>query len=283
VKKVLLVGGTGHLGREIAAELIRQGYDVAAIVRNEQRKSILENSIRNYIIADVTKPTQLRNVCNGIDIVVSSLGKSVSPNDKSKPSFRQIDFEANSNILNEAIKGNVKKFVCVSAFGAENNQHLEYFKTHHDFSEKLKTSGIDYTIVKPPAIFTSFLDLIDMARKGRLMTMGKGDKLTNPISENDLAKICVDGILQNNVEIEAGGKTIYSRKQVNEIIQTLVNPTGKVRSMPVPVIRLFLPLLKIMNRNLFDKISFFIEVTQHDTIAPQIGETTLEEWVSKNK
>jgi uncharacterized protein YbjT (DUF2867 family) len=282
MKKVLLVGGTGQLGKKIAAELIQQGYAVTALVRNEEKKSVLGNIISEFIVADITQSGQLTGICKGIDIVVSSLGKSVSIHDKSKPTFRQIDFEANSTILNEAVKECVQKFVYVSAFGAENYLHLDYFKVHHDFSEELKASGINYTIVKPPAIFSSFLDLVDMAKKGRLMTMGKGDKVTNPIDASDLAKICIEGINRDNTITEAGGKTVYSRQQINEIIQQEIRPTGKVRRVPVGPIRLLSPMLKIINRNLYDKIAFFLEVTQHDTLAPKIGTTTLEEWVKRN-
>lgn len=283
LKNVLLIGGTGNLGRKIAEALVHHGYEVTALVRNEERKSVLKNIVNQFIITDVTKPLQLTGVCKGIDVVVSSLGKSVSLNDKSKATLRQIDFTANSSVLNEAIKEGVRKFVYVSAYGAENYLHLYYFKVHHDFSEKLKASGIDYTIIKPPAIFSSFLDLVDMAKRGRLITVGKGDKKTNPIDASDLAKICVRGIEQTNTVIETGGKAIYTRQQINEIIQNEIDPSKKVRSIPVELIRFFIPLLKILNRNLYDKIAFFIEVTQHDTIAPKIGETTLEEWVKVNK
>lgn len=281
MKKVLLFGGTGHLGRKIAASLQQKRHEITAVVRNKQREEVLAGIASHFIIADVTNPEQLSGICHGYDCVVSSLGKSVSPDDKSKPSFRKIDYEANSAILADAIKCGVQKFVYISAFGAEKNLHLEYFRVHHEFSEKLKASGINYTIVKPPALFSSFIDLVNMARKGRLITMGKGDKLTNPIDESDLAAICSEVMNQNNRTIEAGGKTIYSRRQINDIIQQHVNPKGKVRTVPVSMIRMGLPVIKAISKNMYDKFAFFLEVTQHDTIAPQTGKTTLEEYLER--
>jgi uncharacterized protein YbjT (DUF2867 family) len=161
--------------------------------------------------------------------------------------------------------------------------HLDYFRAYHDFSEQLKASGINYSIIKPPAIFSSFLDLVEMAKKNRLITMGKGDKVMNPIDATDLAKICVDEICRENAVTEAGGKMVYSRQQINEIIQKEINPAGKVKNIPVGFLRLLTPVLKIFNRNLYDKIAFFLEVTQHNTVAWKIGTTTLEEWVKSNK
>jgi uncharacterized protein YbjT (DUF2867 family) len=279
MKNVLLFGGTGNLGKTIAAELKTQGFETTAVVRSQTKADEMKSLVKNCFVTDVTKPEQLENIGDGFDIVVSALGKSVSPNDRSKPTFFDIDFTANNNILREASNAKVKKFVYVSAFGAEKYTHLAYFKTHHDFSEKLIKSGIDYSIIKPPAIFSSFLDLIEMARKGRLINIGAGDKRTNPIYEGDLARVCVDSIGQTNAIIEAGGREILTRRQINEIIQNAVAPNKKVRSIPLWFFKFGLPLIKFFDKNSFDKFAFFAAVTQEDTIAPQIGETRLDEYV----
>lgn len=279
--KVLLFGSTGHVGKKTAEVLKQKGYHVTAVVRNQQKAESIGAYIDSFIVADITRPEQLRNICNGFDIVISSLGKSVSPNDRSKPKFRDIDLHANAAILKEAVAAKVSKFVYISAFHAEKLQHLEYFKVHHEFSQLLKNSGLNYSIIKPPAIFSSFIDLIGMAKKGKLLTVGKGDKTTNPIYEGDLAKIIIESIPQTNVEIAAGGKRVYSRRQINEIIQQKVQPDKKVGSLPIGLVKMSLPLMRIIDRNSFDKFAFFLEVMQDDLLAPKHGETTLEEYVEQ--
>jgi uncharacterized protein YbjT (DUF2867 family) len=279
MKKVLLFGASGNLGKEIAKELKQQDYEFTVVVRNKNKADELSNITNQYLIADVTNQHSLTGLCKGFDIIISSLGKSVSLNDKSKPGFRDIDFLANANILQEAIKSGVVKFVYISAFHSEKYLHLEYFKTHHDFSEKLKQSEIDYSIIKPPAIFSAFVDLIQLAKKGHLMNIGKGDKRTNPIFEGDLAIVCVNSIMETNKIIEAGGKNIYTRKQLNEIIQHIVNPHKKIKHVPIGIINFFLPLMKLINKNTFDKFAFFIEVMQHDVIAAEIGEMKFEDYI----
>lgn len=281
--KVLLFGATGHLGKEIGKEVKKQGYDLTVVVRNKDKALELSETTNQAIIADVTNANSLSKICNGFDVVISALGKSVSPNDKSKPSFRDIDLAANSNILAEARNAGVKKFVYVSAFQAEKYLHLEYFKVHHEFAEKLKQSGINYSIIKPPAIFSAFIDLIDMARNGKLINIGKGKHLTNPIFEGDLAEICVNSIKETNVIIEAGGTQVYSRAQLNEIIQKEVNPNKKIMSVPIGLIKMMLPIMKLFDKNSYHKFSFFIEVMLHDTIAPKIGKKKFEDYIKEKK
>jgi uncharacterized protein YbjT (DUF2867 family) len=277
--KVILFGATGNLGREIAKELVHQGYELTVVVRNEQKAKLLSLGATNRVIADVCNSASLENICTGQDIVVSALGKSVSPNDRSAHTFLQVDFEANKNILNEAGKAGVRKFIYISAFHSERYPDLEYFKVHHNFSELLKESGIDYSIIKPPAIFSAFIDMIEMARKGQLVNIGEGSKKTNPIYEGDLAKIAVDSIKNQNTVIEAGGKTIYTRRQLNEIVQHQVNGHKRLKNIPIALFKAALPVIKIFSRNTFDKFAFFLEVMQHDTIAPQRGVLTFEEYV----
>lgn len=281
MKKVILFGSTGNLGKEIAKELVKQGYDLTIVVRNEVKAKSLADITSKYIIADVCNKATLEHIFDKQEIVISVLGKSVSPNDKSKPTFREVDYSANADILNEATKAGIKKFIYISAFHSEKYLHLEYFKVHHDFSELLKKSGIDYSIIKPPAIFSTFIDMIEMAKKGQLVNIGKGDKRTNPIYEGDLAKITVDAINKENSIFEVGGKTIYTRKQLNEIVQNEVDSQKKIRKVPLGLFKITLPIIKLFSKNTFDKFAFFLEVMQHDTIAPQVGTMTFEDYVKQ--
>lgn len=283
MKKALLFGASGNLGQAIAKELITQGYGVVIVVRQKERAALLASVAPDFIVADVLNPASLKGICQGYDVVISALGKSVSPNDQSKASFYEVDFVGNLNILQEAQRSAVPKFVYVSAFHAEKYLHLDYFRVHHEFAERLKTSGLDYTIIKPPAIFSAFKDLMEMAKKGQLIHIGASDKKTNPIYEGDLAKICVAAIQEKHAVIEAGGKRVYTRKELNEIVQRAVNPTFKIRTVPLFAFKIILLLIKVFNKNLHAKFAFFDAVSQTDTIAPLRGEMSFEDYVSLQK
>ena len=256
MKKVVLFGSTGNLGKEIAKVLIKEGYDVTLVVRSKEKASTIKNISDKIIIANPCEKSNLSNCFIDQEIVISAFGKSVSPNDKSTSSFYEVDFLGNKNILEEAKKVGIKKFVYVSAFHSEKYQHLNYFKVHHEFSDLLIQSGINYSIIKPPAIFSAFVDMLELAKKGQLITIGDGNKKTNPIYEGDLATIIVHSILQKNLVLEAGGKHIYTRKELNEIIQKAINPTKKIRHVPFFLFSIALPLIKLFNKNTYDKFSF---------------------------
>ncbi|HEX2534137.1 MAG TPA: SDR family oxidoreductase [Chitinophagaceae bacterium] len=277
--QILLFGATGHLGRHIARELRRRGLPFTPVVRNEEKAAAVLPFATGCKVADVLNSEELKGICTGYDTVISALGKSVSPADRSKPSFDAVDLEANSRILEEAKAAGVGKMVYVSAFGAERHPDLTYFRVHQQFSERLMASGLDYAIIRPPALFSAFLDLAAMARQGRLANLGKGDRRTNPIWEGDVARICADALQQPNGIIDAGGPEVLTRREINRLIQQAVAPGKKLRTVPVWSIRALLPLIRRADRNTYDKLAFFLRVLQEDTIAPAAGNRRLEDYL----
>ena len=283
MKSILVFGSTGHAGRAIVRVLLSKGYTVTAVARQEAKARVLLPGVHHIIEADATRLETLRDICSGQDVIISALGKSVSPNDWSRPGFEEVDLQANLNILSEAQKAGVQQFIYISAFWAEKLRRLTYFRVHDDVSQALMKSGLTYAVVQPPAIMSSFIDLADMAKRGFLVTIGQGEHRTNPISENDLALVVESLIGQPSQTISAGGKHIYTRHEINEIIQQSVSPGRRVRRIPQWFLRAALPFWKIINRNMYDKLVFFDEVINHDLLAPQTGETSLEQYFEARK
>ncbi len=229
MKNVLLFGATGNVGFQIAKELQSRGYNTTAVVRTAAKTHLLTGVANGVIVVNLADFNNIIGLCKGYDIIISALGKSVSPFDRSKESFREIDFNINEAILKDAVNARVGKFIYISAYHAEKFNDLEYFRVHHEFSNLLIASSLNYSIIKPPAVFSAFKDLFPFAKKGQLVTLGYGDKTTNPIYEGDVATIVVDAINDFNTVIEAGGPEIHSRHEINVIIQKEIAPDKKVR------------------------------------------------------
>lgn len=70
MKKVLVTGATGFLGKYIVEELVEHGYQVRAFGRNSQVGQSLEDSSVSFFQGDLTKAEDLLEACQGMDIVV---------------------------------------------------------------------------------------------------------------------------------------------------------------------------------------------------------------------
>ncbi|WP_162054824.1 NAD(P)H-binding protein [Pontibacter pamirensis] len=278
MKKVLLAGATGHLGQHLLRELQLRGYTVTVLARSAARAAALSSTPHAVLLADATLSEQLKGCCEGIDVVVSALGKSISLEDKSRGSFHDIDFCANYSLLQEAKQAGVQQFIYISAFKAEQYPKLAYFKAHADFSEELRKSGISYRILQPTALFSAFDEVVAMARKGLIGSLGDGHYKTNPVFEGDLAKVAVQCIGQAAATIPIGGKSLYSRLELIQLACKAADYPGAIRSVPLGVVNTMLPMLRLFSRNLFDKVAFLVAVSSEDCVAPFVGEYTLEEY-----
>ncbi|MGX5820246.1 SDR family oxidoreductase [Chitinophaga lutea] len=272
---VLLLGGTGYLGREIATELYKHGYRSHALVRNMARAAAIRGLATRITKIKHLEPSHFE----GVDTVISALGKSVSPLDKSRFTFAEVDENIHLRAIRMAADAGVRKFIYVSVFNADMAPDLEYCRVHSEVENALAASRMEYTIIRPVALFSAFRDLFDMARKGRLMNLGKGRCRTNPIHEKDVAKLCVKAIDGRRRIIPAGGPVVYTRSEINEIIASSAGRKHNLLSVPAWPVKAVLPVLKMTDRNLYDKMKFFMRILETDVIAPVEGHMRFENYL----
>ena len=70
MKKVLVTGATGFLGKYVVDELVQHGYQVRAFGRNSKVGRSLENSSVSFFQGDLTKADDVLEACKGMDLVV---------------------------------------------------------------------------------------------------------------------------------------------------------------------------------------------------------------------
>ncbi|MFT2010838.1 SDR family oxidoreductase [Pontibacter sp. 13R65] len=278
MKTILLAGATGNLGMHLFQELKQQGYFVKVLARDYSKAEALTPAPDEILVADATDRESLKGACEGVDVVISAIGKSLRLQDRCKASFREIDFLANLNLLGEAEKSGVSQFLYISAFSASHYPHLAYFKAHADFAEALKQSPISHTILEPTALFAAFREVVAMASKGIIGHLGRGDKRVNPVYEGEVARAAVAAIGLPSQVIPIGGRRIYTRSKLIRLSCKTAGHKGLVPIIPYFALKAALPVVKLLKRNLYDKLAFLIAVTKEDFLAPPLGVLTLEEY-----
>ncbi|MGV3538399.1 MAG: SDR family oxidoreductase [Rufibacter sp.] len=284
METVLVLGGTGALGSCILEALKPLPYRVRATARTALKAEQLQPSVHEVVVCDPTQPHTLTSeLLQGVDYIISALGKSLSLKDRSRTTFQQLDFEGNLNVLRLAEQhGRIKKFVYVAAFRGEKYPNVAYFKAHEDFARALQQSQIPATIIKPPALFSAFLNLVPIARKGKLASVGPGDRLTNPIHEQEVAEACVQALTQPEAVVELGGPVNYTRKELIELVNRRMGHFRLTPQVPYWLVHSLLPVVKLVNRSLYEKAAFFVEVTKADCVAPAVGQLRLEDYLAEH-
>ncbi|NDI35991.1 SDR family oxidoreductase [Chengkuizengella sediminis] len=278
---VLVAGATGYLGRFVVNELSERGYRVKALVRNSDALKYRGNyfepkvidKIDEIIEGDITKPETLKEVCNGVNYVFTSVGITKQ---KDGLTYMDVDYQGNLNLLREAESCNVKKFIYIHVLG----DHLDVpvLQAKKRFVQKLKQSPINHLIIKPTGYFSDLTEYLEMAAKGKVYLIGDGKNKMNPIHGSDLAKFCVNNFDKDNVELEVGGPEVLSYKKMANLAFKSADKKEKVVNVPIWVVSPFIRLLKIFNKRYYALALFFCNVMTNDIVAPRYGKIKLETY-----
>jgi uncharacterized protein YbjT (DUF2867 family) len=276
MKKILVAGSTGYLGSHIVKELLHRGMSFKAIARNSVKLEALGCTPRQIIHTQVTDRNALEGCCKNIDVVISSLGIT---RQKDGLTYMQVDYQANKNLLDEAIKSGVKKFIYVSVLRGESLRHLKICEAKERFVEALKNSGLDYTIIRPSGFFSDMSEFHQMAKNGRIYLLGDGNISVNPIHGADLAKVCIDSIFVSKKEIPVGGPEILSHRQIAEAAFNALNHPIKITFIPDWIRRAILRIGPLfMDQKKFGPIEFFLNVMAMDMATDIYGVHTLSDY-----
>ena len=233
--KVLVVGGTGYIGKFVVRELCAQGYDVTAFVRDKSgiggktdasgAKSLFPDaSVKFGSVGDCDSIRTNAFDDTKYDVVVSCLASRTGG---IKDSW-DIDYQATKNVLDVARENNAKHFVLLSAICVQ-KPLLTFQAAKLKFEEDLQACGdISHSIVRPTAFFKSLAGQVESVQKGGPYVMFGDGQLASckPISERDLAKYMVSSFLMLVWAIIVLTSCFFYR------LSASVRPTWRTRCCP---------------------------------------------------
>lgn len=274
-KRVLVAGATGYLGRYLVKELKRKGYWVRVLVRKEEQKELFDE-VDDYYVGQITNPSTLNGVANGIDWVVSTIGIT---RQKDGLTYIDVDFQGNANLLAEALKSGVEAFQYISAINGDKLRNLKIFEAKERFVDLLKASELRYIIVRPNGFFSDMRDFLEMAKRGRVYLFGNGQLRLNPIDGEDLAQFCVEHLESSEGEFPVGGPDILSHQDLATLaLQSLGKPL-KITYLPDWTRKLTILLLRTFtSARFYGPYEFFLSAMAFDNIATQYGKKHLAEF-----
>ena len=146
---ILVIGATGQIGRLLVPKLIADDHSVTALVRDAARGQALAEQGAKLIVADLED--DFSHAFKGIDAVIYTAGSGASTG---KDKTLTIDLWSAIKSVRYAETLKTRRFLMVSALKAGNpdlgNEAIKpYLAAKHAADEILKSSQLDYTILRP--------------------------------------------------------------------------------------------------------------------------------------
>lgn len=187
--KVLVVGATGTLGRQIVRRALDEGHEVRCMVRSAQRAGFLREWGVELVRGNLTQPDTLPPALEGVDAVIDAA--TARPSE----SVQAVDWQGKVNLIQATQAAGVKRFIFISILNSEKFPHVPLMNVKRCTEKFLAESGLDYTILQPCGFLQGLIGqyAIPILEKQSIWVMGEAAP-TAYMDTQDIAKFAVKAL-----------------------------------------------------------------------------------------
>jgi nucleoside-diphosphate-sugar epimerase len=182
--KLAVTGGAGFVGSHVIDSALAAGHEVRALTRRDQPpRDRLE-----WISGDLADRDAIRQLVRDADAVIHVAGVINAPD---AAGFEAGNVAGTLAMLAAATAGGARRFVHVSSLAAREPNLSLYGASKARAEELVESSGLDWAIVRPPAVYgpgdRETLELFKMAKRGVVLLPPAGRM--SLIHVDDLARL----------------------------------------------------------------------------------------------
>jgi len=248
-----ILGGGGFIGRYLVRNLTKKNYRCIISTRNAFQKGYLKTQAPpgaiEFIDWQPNDFSKIKEAINNSDVVINLIG-ILYENRKQK--FSKIHTEIPDVISKLCAKSDVKKFIHVSAIGANAESKSLYQKSK--FQGELKAlSNFNNTIIIRPSVVCgtedNFTNLFSKLSFLPLIPVVGINYKFQPILVTDVARAIEKSISIKNNEgkiYEIGGPEIISFGDMVKSILKTINKKRFVVEMPMPLAKIQSKILSLL-------------------------------------
>lgn len=154
MSSVCILGGTGFVGRHLAARLVARGHSVKVLTRHRFRHTdMLVLPTLSLVQADVYDPGVLREQLEGCDAVVNLVGILNERGHKGL-GFKLAHVEFTEGVLQACRGAGVRRLLHMSALNADTHGPSHYLRSKAEAVDKVfAAKQLDATVFEPGVIF----------------------------------------------------------------------------------------------------------------------------------
>lgn len=186
--RILVLGGSGFVGRHVCEQLARMGWQVTVPTRRAVNASCVQSLPGLTVIeASVQKEADLARLMPGHDAVVNL----VAVLHGSEERFENVHVELPAKISHAMKKAGVSRLVHVSALGAEPQAPSMYLRSKARGETTLQGAGLQLSVLRPSVVFGAedkFLNLFaDLQAVAPFMPLAGSGTRFQPVWVTDVA------------------------------------------------------------------------------------------------
>lgn len=142
--KLLVVGATGTLGRQVARQALDEDHEVRCLVRNPNKAIFLKEWGAEIVKGDLCDQSTLPSALEGVDAVIDAATARVTDNLRA----RDVDWAGKVNLIQATKAAGVDRFIFFSVINAEKYPEVPLMDIKRCTELFLAESGLNYTVLQ---------------------------------------------------------------------------------------------------------------------------------------
>lgn len=236
--RLAITGATGFVGARLLRLAVKEGHEVTALTRRSQS----ERRGVTWVQGALDNRQALQRLVEHADAVIHVAGVISAPD---AAAFDAGNVTGTLGLLAAATASGVRRFVHVSSLAAREPKLSLYGASKARSEELVQRSGLDWAIVRPPAVYgpgdRETLDLFKAARLGLVPLPPKGR--ISLIHVDDLSRLllalaAVDAPSKLVVEPDDGRAGGWTHREFAEALATAQDRRALSLSVPASLVHL---------------------------------------------
>lgn len=252
IHRILVLGGTGFVGRHIVARLNSAQYRVVVPTRRRDRaRHLLPLPATEVVEADIHRDEVLDGLVAQCDAVINLVGILHG----SGADFERAHVQLPTRVVRACQHHGVRRLLHMSALGVTDNGKLPslYLQSKQAGEAVVRSSGLDWTIFRPSVIFgpdDRFINLFaSLQRFAPLVPLAGADARLQPVYIGDVTSAFVN-MLDKPVSVgrtyELAGPDVFRLRELVELAGRIHGCRRLVIGLPDWLGRLQAALLEVL-------------------------------------
>jgi len=255
---LLVIGGTGTLGRQVVLQALTKGYQVRCLVRNFRKASFLKEWGAELVYGDLTKPETIPPCLKGITAIVDASTSRANELE----SLKKVDWEGKLCLIEAAKVAQIERFIFFSAQNVEQFENIPLMKVKNGIEIKLKESTIPYTIFRLSGFYQGLIEQYAIPILENLpICVTNENTYISYMDTQDIAKFCLRSLqipqTENQTFFLNGSKGWVSSEIIN-LCEQLAGQKAKVQKVPLVILKLVSNFFGFFEwgQNISDRLAF---------------------------
>jgi uncharacterized protein YbjT (DUF2867 family) len=255
---LLVIGGTGTLGRQIVLQALTKGYQVRCLVRNFRKASFLKEWGAELVYGDLTRPETIPPCLKGITAVIDASTSRPSELD----ALKKVDWEGKLCLIEASKVAKVQRFIFFSAQNVDQFQNIPLMKIKNGIEVKLKESQIPYTIFRLTGFYQGLIEQYAIPILENLpIWVTNENNYISYMDTQDIAKFCLRSLqipqTENQTFLLTNSKAWASSEIIN-LCEQLAGQEAKVQRVPVFLLKIVSQFFGFFEwgQNISDRLAF---------------------------